>query len=480
MRPEIQSPDGEIFFVTKIRKQAFNAAKIKYIVFDKQVRISSFYVPGIDSLRSISLNQSVKELSFAEGASTKTVVIDDNNKYLVENIDRFIYQISKPSILHNNSSMKKKLIIRESIEYIGENAFSGREDFKYVVLPSSLVTLGESCFSNCRIEGLIFSPNSQLKKINKASFKGCKIYDFKCPPKVVIIEGEAFRNSELEQIIFGQESKLKIVDFMSFSGSKLQSIDFPESLEVVKKNAFEDCISLSYVTFPRNSRLKMIEASAFRNTNLSSIDIPISVVEIQDKAFDSCSNLSEIKFSPEARLRKCGAAFVRTHLIRIVFPESLEELNLNFCECNYLEELKYPELCYVKLNPSCLQNTKIPIFRLPLNIVDIEEKIFQNTPNLREVDFGRESRLKSIGEFAFNNSGICKLEIPVSLEEIWNKAFNDCQNLEEIIVPHDSRFKKIDRNSFPNCPNINKIICPEPLKSCLSRDAVLKEVFDAS
>ena len=122
------------------------------------------------------------------------------------------------------------------------------EDFKEVLIPDSVKSIGSWAFKNC----------TSLKSVN-------------IPNSVTSIGSNVFRDC-----------------------TSLKSITIPNSVTSIGFAAFSKCESLTPVTIPNS--VTSIEDWAFRNcTNLKSITIPDSVICIKDKAFYNCTNLSYIK-----------------------------------------------------------------------------------------------------------------------------------------------------------------------------------------
>jgi hypothetical protein len=98
-----------------------------------------------------------------------------------------------------------------------------------IVIPSSVVVLGKSRFSGCKL---------------------------------------------LESVTFESGSRLERIEEYAFTGSGLKSIVIPSSVVVLGYSSFRECKSLESVTFESGSRLERIKESAFSGCGLKSIEIP--------------------------------------------------------------------------------------------------------------------------------------------------------------------------------------------------------------
>lgn len=81
-------------------------------------------------------------------------------------------------------------------------------------------------------------------------------------------------------------------------------------------------------------------------------------------------------------------------------------------------------------NPPLLSNLRS--LELPASIEMIGDQAFAGMANLEEVVIAEGSRLRTIGEGAFERSSIVSFTMPESLETIQPGAFRDCPNLESI------------------------------------------------
>lgn len=83
----------------------------------------------------------------------------------------------------------------------------------------------------------------------------------------------------------------------------------------------------------------------------------------------------------------------------------------------------------------------------------------KDAKNLKSVTFAEDSKLKEIGESAFESAYIEYIKIPRSVEKIGKNTFNNCKNLSSIKFTDDSNLKIIGDNAFKGT-NIESIEIP--------------------
>ena len=121
---------------------------------------------------------------------------------------------------------------------------------------------------------------------------------------------------------------------------------------------------------------------------------------------------------------------------------------------------------------------EISMIYVPEGVTTVGRRAFTNTAQLSRVVL--PSTLESIGEYAFQESGLTSIVIPDGITEIPNGMFSDCGQLQEIVIPDsvtkfgDDAFfgcgltnfiipdsvTKIGDNAFSECYNLQEITIP--------------------
>lgn len=225
----------------------------------------------------------------------------------------------------------KSVILNDSLEHLESSVFYNCNSLEYIQLPSSLVSIGSSCFSSSGLKEVKF--NNNLKIIHGHAFALCfDLEDVVLPESIEEIRNRAFyRCSSIESINIPENTKVlgyhafarcaelttvyfnaencKVSDSTHeeeyvpedwttaspFYPSKITNIIFGENVTAISSNSetygtFENCDTLQSVTIP--DTVEEIGTAAFKNcTSLETAVIPESVTEIADDAFDGCDNL---------------------------------------------------------------------------------------------------------------------------------------------------------------------------------------------
>lgn len=294
----------------------------------------------------------------------------------------------------------------------------GLKNVYRLLLPTSLVEIGESAFSNCKIENIVIPASVEI--IGNMAFCYCRNLEtvrFEADSKVKVIEGGWYGASGIPTGVFQNCSNLK-------------EINIPASVKTIKGGAFSGCELLKKVTFDKNSNLEELEGvydykgsgGCYRGVfadciSLATILIPKNVKRIGFSTFANCSALQSVTFESGSKLEEIAGGF---------WPFSKEAYGA-FINCSVLSSIS-----------------------IPSKVKKIGPTAFKGCTSLANVTFMSGSVLDYIG-------GGCGgyYNVPASYEWYYG-AFADCTALKEIIIP--SSVTKIDIAAFKGCTTLETVI----------------------
>ena len=198
--------------------------------------------------------------------------------------------------------------IPSSVGYIGDQAFSGNESLKTVILedgdnPITLNDYNYSTFDNYDARYTVYSGRNIERKFRPSESPFPQATSITWGPKVTVIgDGEA-KSPFLRAAVIN--NSVKTIGASAFEGAGNNS-DVDELLismglyvEEFGSSAFYNCLKLKDIYIPKV--LKAIPDNCFNSTRISEVIIPASVSSVGDKAFswNDCIKTITIEDSDE-------------------------------------------------------------------------------------------------------------------------------------------------------------------------------------
>ena len=151
------------------------------------------------------------------------------------------------------------IILGDSVEYIGANAFYGFVSLKQIDLGGTL-HIGEKAFYKCESLRNVDFGDALLTVGSKAFYKCIALEDVTLPASVTEIGSYAFYRCEgLQTVSLGNIER--IGSFAFYGDSAITEIVIPENVSFIGKQAFRNCKGLTAVVL--SSEVETIEQHAF-------------------------------------------------------------------------------------------------------------------------------------------------------------------------------------------------------------------------
>ena len=340
---EIELPEG----IENIGESAF-----KYCTSLKQITIPS----SITDLSS-SLFHGCNSLTSVEASQID--VINQSAFYnctALESFNALSVRIIEKNAFYCCSSLKEMSL--NGTTTIGDRAFYECTAIKKIVIPKSVITVGESIFFNCNnltvCCELELRPSGWHRDWDKDNctviwggleegttndgIKWKLSTDYLV--KIVGYSGTG-ENVVIPDNINGY-SVVEISD-MAFSGENMiTSVELPAGIGKIGSSAFENCTELKSINIPM---IEIISPRAFYNCRaLESIIIPSSVSQIEKEAFWNCAGLKTVTLNEG--LTSIGVYSFKscTSLKTVNIPTSVEKISMYaFENCKSLEKITIPK-----------------------------------------------------------------------------------------------------------------------------------------
>ena len=413
-----------------IDKDAFSGSAIEEIIIpDGKLPYFVSIVPNYSSLF-------VEESKRSERLSTLVLQEDIDNAW----IDEYgvIYSSDKKRLLKCDVTIAK-YHVRNGVLAIANNAFKDNPIIECIILPDSLLEIGESAFVYCK----------NLKEIN-------------IPPKVCQIRRRTFFCCELMESI-DLPSHIFQIGEEAFSYCKsIKSFIIPSQVSDINKNTFSYCTSL--IGIKLHGSIKTIGSGAFQECgSLIEIKLPSGISSLAYDLFRGCSSLREITIPDGVKTIGRYCFWNCKSLIKVALPDSLEDIGeTSFSNCTSLETICLPPNLRRIGNGAFGDCIALKEIDLPDSVTVMGYSIFHKCRNLERIKFPRHIKYVS-DRVCWECTSLKYVSLPTSTESIGDDSFENCYELETISIPPS--VTKIDRGAFEKCYKINSIILPDKLET---------------
>lgn len=375
----------------------------------------------------------------------------------------------------NLLKQSKKIVVEEGVYYILDEYFHDLTNLEKIVLPDSLIRIGEYAFYNCSKLKSVYCKNvkvirsaafARCKSLKSVNFPNSKIFS---PYRFEVIDQEfldfiypihesyvgAFQEcTSLEKVSCPLVQDIGAKTF--YKCSKLTTINnnVLDKVKNIGHSAFFGCKSLRSIALNSVKTLssnvdgycdsEMQEGTFGYCTNLKSVEI-YNVKTIGDGTFYGCTNLSKInRNNVLTSVRYIGKyAFANCKSLKTItaYATKVDSGYWNYYKKGYLKKWR---------------DAKVGTY-LPDTFGGYAGKkycgAFQNCTNLRTVNL---PNIREIRSTTFNNcTKLTKVNIPENTQKIWNSAFYNCTSLRTFTIPKGTYL--ISARAFAKCRNLKTI-----------------------
>jgi len=309
----------------------------------------------------------------------------------------------------------------KNVTDIAGEAFKGCDNVTDVVIPDTIISIGDSAFEETRYynkeenwdNGVLYIGKHLIKA--KTSLSG----SYRIKEGTICLASSAF-----------------------YECSSLMEVAIPNSVVSISSGAFWGCKSLKNVVIPDS--VVSIGSWAFHYCDsLTDIVIPDSVVSLGGAVFDSCKNLTSVVIGDGATSIGGKAFYNCSNLKTVKIGNSVKTIETEaFAQCYNLTSLEIGS---------------------SVNFIGMEAFLYCN--NLQDVyitDLAawcniqfRENPLSLAKNLYLNGQLVSELIIPKTVKEISARAFRSYENLTSVVIPVDVLV--IREDAFEYCKNLTSV-----------------------
>ena len=334
---------------------------------------------------------------------------------------------------HYGYSGDDLLIIPEGTTTIADSAYQNA-NYKCVVIPDSVTSIGNRAFSVCGNLTSITIPNS-VTSIGNRAFSACgSLTSVTIPNGVTSIGDSAFYScSSLTSITIGN-GVTSISDYAFYGCSSLTSVMIPNSVTSIGYSAFHDCPLIT------------IDLTAYTTQSFPTID------KYNFNAIASDCQIKVVKGRKDDLIATDGWSDYADHIVEVETADTAVITAKDYTNKTHYgysgdDLLIIPEGT-TTIADSAYLNTKYKCVIIPDSVISIGSYAFGSIRNLTSITI--PGSVTDIGNdaFSFCNS-LTSITIPDSVTSIGSGAFYGC-SLTSIAIGNG--VTSIGNRAFEACP----------------------------
>ena len=247
----------------------------------------------------------------------------------------------------------------------------------------------------------------------------------------------------------------------------------PDGVESIEQAAFAQVNGLTAIEL--NGVKKLAKGAFDKAVKLRNVLLGPSVDTIEDGAFGGNNDLAAFDVDPANPNYTAdnGVIYTKNKEELVLFPTGKAG---EYTTLSTTKKIRNRAFYYAQ---------KVTKVNFNSNLEMIDNDAFQATTKLENITFEAPAKIKTIGTFAFQGSGLTELNIPASLEVVsWSAfgstklkkvtvadgsqlqsintgAFNGCKDLEEFTFEGSSTLNKIQADAFSGDDKLKSFVIPE-------------------
>lgn len=215
----------------------------------------------------------------------------------------------------------------------------------------------------------------------------------------------------------------------------------PDGVESIEQAAFAQVNGLTAIEL--NGVKKLAKGAFDKAVKLRNVLLGPSVDTIEDGAFGGNNDLAAFDVDPANPNYAAdnGVIYTKNKEELVLFPAGKAG---EYTTLSTTKKIRNRAFYYAQ---------KVTKVNFNSNLEVIDNDAFQATTKLENITFEAPAKIKTIGTFAFQGSGLTELNIPASLEVVSWSAFGSTK-LKKVTVADGSQLQSINKAAFNGCKDL--------------------------
>ncbi len=364
-----------------------------------------------------------------------------------------------------NQTRLREVTLPAGLTHIGLYAFQNCANLISIHIPERVTEIEEGAFSgNVRLSTVAFLGNSKLEIIGDSVFADCgRLERIELPASLHTINGSAFYGATALYEIRVQlgNTTYKSTDGVLFnlSGSTLvafpaawgSSYVLPEDTQYIGAYAF---------AFAKLNRVDLsnvvgIDKGGFIGAELETLTIPDCVISLGDGVFAYNRSLNSVQLGRGLTAISPMSFMYCGNLKQITIPNGIAVIDGSAFLQSGLESVAFEEnSALIRIGYGAFSESRLSQIDIPASVLEIGSDAFRSTPLCR-VGFTEDSVLQTIGSSAFSGCWMLQeIKLPNSLRTIGDFAFQ-YSGLRTVTIP--AGVTTLGDGAFSACPALTAV-----------------------
>ena len=325
-----------------------------------------------------------------------------------------------------------------------------------VVLPNSITTISNYMFNECESLSEISIPSS-VKSIGYQAFASCKaLKNITIPASVKTLDGQVFASSDnLMSLTFEGRVETLGDELFSFGA------DYSDIFHIYVQDEDYDY----YHDYDNDSwQSRMISQNRLYRISEKNTSSGLELFDNGDGTYTVLSRgtcTDRFIALPDNVSAIADEAFKQTNVVRITCGSGLKTIGQQaFFNCDSLTEVILNDGLTTIGSSAFFSCDNLKNIEIPASVTSIENNAFMNCP-LKTVLFLGNSKLATLGSYAFSACQFESFDMPVSVTEVGQQCFDSCTQLKSIVL---TNVTQIGYKCFNSCTRLESIVISKAIE----------------